>query len=153
MGSLRVPCQKEATMTTATAATHLTDQDLAQLRALTEDWVQLSLAKDWGGVVALLTDDVVFLPPDHPIVEGKSAALAYLEAYPPIIAFTASVRYAEGHGDLAWGHGDFNMTVEPAPNQTMTATGKWSAVYRKRADGAWLVASDTWNLDAPGTMT
>jgi ketosteroid isomerase-like protein len=136
-------------MATAVAVARLADEDLAQLRGLTEEWVQLSLRADWDALVALLTEDAVFLPPDQPIVEGKPAVREWFEAYPPINAFTSSLVAAEGKPDLAWGRGRFAMTVEPAPGQAVAMQGKWAATYRKRGDGGWLCASLTWNLDAP----
>jgi uncharacterized protein (TIGR02246 family) len=129
----------------------MADEDVAQIRALTEEWVRASLAGDWSGVAALLTDDAVLLPPDHPIVEGRAAATAYLEAFPTIRSFTSDVVAADGRGDFAWARGTFVLGVEPEPGQTQTLRGKWSATYRKGADGRWLGTSDTWNLDAPAS--
>ena len=45
--------------------------------------------------------------------------------------------------------GTFAITVEPTAGRRIAAIGKWAGTYRKRADGRWLCASDTWNLDAP----
>ena len=68
-------------MATAVAQLTLSAEDLAQIRGLTDEWVRVSLARDWDGLLALLTDDFVFLPPDVPIVAGKEAMRAYLEAF------------------------------------------------------------------------
>ena len=130
----------------------LTADDVAQIRGLTDEWVRVSLVRDWEGLTALLTDDVVFLPPDAPVVVGKPAVRAFLEAFPAITAFTATVIAAEGQPELAWARGSFAMTIEPAHGQQVSMVGKWGATYRRRADGTWRCASDTWNLDAPLTL-
>lgn len=135
----------------ATAATQiaLSTEDVAQIRGLTAEWVRASLARDWDALTALLTDDVAFLPPDGAVVAGKPAVRQFLEAFPVITAFTANVIAAEGQPELAWARGSFTMTIEPAPGQRVSGVGKWAATYRKRADGSWRCASDTWNFDAP----
>jgi ketosteroid isomerase-like protein len=127
----------------------LSAEDVAQIRGITDEWVRVSLVRDWEGLTALLTDDVVFLPPDAPVVVGKPAVRDFLEAFPAITSFTATVIAAEGQPELAWARGSFTMTIEPTPGQGVPMVGKWGATYRKRADGTWHCASDTWNLDAP----
>jgi ketosteroid isomerase-like protein len=127
----------------------LSAEDVAQIRGISDEWVRTSLVRDWDGLAALLTDDVVLLPPDAPVVVGKDAARGFLEAFPAIAAFTATVIAAEGQPELAWARGSFAMTIEPAPGQRVSMTGKWSATYRRGANGSWRCASDTWNLDAP----
>ena len=136
-------------MTAMTPMAALTTADVTQIRALTEEWVRASLARDWDGLTALLTDDVVLLPPDAPVVAGKPAARAFFEAFPAIRTFTAIPIAAEGQPELAWARGSFTMTIEPAPGQRVSMVGKWAATYRKQADGTWRCASDTWNFDAP----
>ena len=130
----------------------LSAEDVAQIRGITEEWVRVSLVRDWDGLTSLFTDDVVFLPPDAPVVVGKPAVRAFLEAFPVITAFTATMVTAEGQPELAWARGSFTMTIEPAPGQRVPMVGKWGATYRKRADGTWRCASDTCNLDAPRSL-
>lgn len=138
-------------MATAAAQITLAAEDLAQVRALTDEWVRTSLARDWDGLLALLTDDFVFLPPDVPIVIGKEAVRAYLDAFPRMTKFAATVVAAEGQPELAWARGTFSITAETAPGTTTSMVGKFGATYRKQSDGKWLCASDTWNLDAPAS--
>ena len=136
-------------MATAVVPLQLSPEDVAHLRGLTAEWVRLSLGGDWDALCGLLTDDVTFLPPDQPLVVGKTAVRTWFDAFPPIRAFTATLVAAEGRPDLAWARGSFTMTVEPEPQQTVSIVGKWAATYRKRGDGGWLCASDTWNVDSP----
>jgi ketosteroid isomerase-like protein len=136
-------------MIAVSATPKIDTDDLTALHDLKEEWVKCCLNADWQGLGALLTDHVVFLPPDQPMVEGKEAVLAWLRAFPPMTGFSTIVEEADGRADFAWARGAFTMTVEPVPGQRVTMKGKWSATYLKQDDGRWLCASDTWNVDGP----
>ena len=96
-----------------------------------------------------VTDDVIFLPPDHPIVEGKEAAKAWFEEFPPLKAFKSSIVDVEGSDDFACVRSVMAMTMESESGAPVTAVGKWIATFRKQSDGRWLCVWDIWNLDAP----
>ena len=136
-------------MSITTTIGQLGDQDIAALRTLLDELVKTSLNRDWDGFVSLLTEDAVWLPPDQPIVAGRAAIREWLDSFPAIKAFQATLESAEGRGDFAWSRGIFDMTVEPQPGQRIAMKGKWSTTSRKRSDGSWLFASDTWNTDHP----
>ena len=64
----------------------LSPEDRDALQALTDKLVSLSLDRGWDALLELLTDDVVFLPPDEPAVVGKAEVADFLNAYPsPLI--------------------------------------------------------------------
>ncbi len=130
-----------------TEADRLSEQDIAALNQLKQDWARHCLNGDWDALVALLADDVVLLPPAQSVVEGKAAARRWLEEFPVIVAFALHVDDTDGRGDFAWARGRFEMTVEHPPAQRVPVAGKWSATYRKSPDGIWLCTSDTWNLN------
>lgn len=133
-----------------TMLTPLVAEDILAIRRVCEDeWTRVIRKADWDGMASLLTDDVVFLPPDQPIVLGKKAVRVWLESFPPIKTFTDKEEHTEGRGDFAWSRGTFEMTVEPNPGNRVAMKGKWTATFRKQSDGRWLVASDTWNTDHP----
>jgi ketosteroid isomerase-like protein len=139
--------EREVRMATAVAPVALPHHDVAQLRGITDEWVRAALARDFEALAALWTDDVVLLPPDAPMVLGKQASRAWFEAFPVLTGFIARVEHAEGRSELAWARGTFDFETQDMPG--MRFVGKWSATYRRRGDGRWLVSSDTWNLDAP----
>ena len=50
----------------------LTDADRDRLREICEvDWVSATLARDWDANLALVSEDLVYMPPDHPVLRGK----------------------------------------------------------------------------------
>ena len=129
---------------------NITEQDIAALKALVEKWVRMMSTGDWDRLAETTTDDVIFFPPDHPIVEGKDASKAWFEEFPPLTAFTSSIVDVEGRDDFACVRATMVMTMESesgAPG--VTAKGKWIATFRKQPDGRWLCVWDIWNLDAP----
>ena len=125
----------------------LSSEDRDALQALTDRLVSLSLDRDWDAFLELLTDDVVFLPPDELAVIGKAAVADFLEAYPIMTQFNTSIGSADGRADHAAALGPFDITVETEEGETRMV-GKWLATYRKEW-GRWRMATDCWNLDAP----
>jgi ketosteroid isomerase-like protein len=131
----------------------LSDQDVAAIRVWLDKYVDLCLKADWDKVLDMLTDDVVHLPPNEPLIEGKKAAGRWLNEFPPIKTFETQLAQADGRDDFAWARGVYNMGVEPEPGNSLSMIGKWSLTFRKQPDGSWLMASDTWNHDEPPTAS
>lgn len=109
-------------------------------------------SNDLESLMAMFTDDIVFLSPNEPSVAGKPAVRAWCAAY--LKAFKihwdktvsefivagdwAFERYAYKQSDRAVAHG--------AP---VTDTGKGLIIYHRDSDGRWRVARDAWNSDLP----
>lgn len=126
----------------------LTQADRDQIAENLDIWIQLCLDRDFERLVdELCTEDVTLLPPDHPACSGRAEALAYLNEYPHMEAFTLSLASLHGRGDTAVGQGTFDITAT-IDGQSTNAVGKWLAAYRKTTDG-WKVTQDAWNNDAP----
>ena len=125
----------------------LSPEDRDALEAYTEEWISQCLDRDWDALVERLTDDVVFLPPDEPAVIGKAAVADFLNAYPIITAFSATIESADGSADRAAIRSSFDLTVETEDGETRMV-GKGLLTHRK-GGGRWRVATQCWNLDAP----
>ncbi len=125
----------------------LSPEDRDALQEHADVWVSLSLDRDWDTFLKLLTDDVVFMPPDEPAVIGKAEVADFLNAYPIMTSFSVTIESADGRADLAVIRGSFDMTVETEDGETQMV-GKVLSAYRKEG-GHWRVATNCWNLDAP----
>jgi ketosteroid isomerase-like protein len=136
-------------MTMTSVNGQLSALDREALDRIVDAWLGAGLSADWGKFVSFLTEDAVFLPPDQPVVVGKTAIKVWMEAFPPIKEFTSKLVQADGRGDFAWARGVFEMTVEPTPGQRLRMIGKWTSTFRRQPSGTWLCASDIWNLDSP----
>ena len=55
-------------MSQKTSEQALSDTDVAAIRATIEPWTKACLERDWDTVLAMCTDDIVFLPPNEPII-------------------------------------------------------------------------------------
>ena len=94
----------------------------------------------------LFTDDGCRMPPNQPIVEGRTMLLAQLEAatqMTPELRVTPTA--SEVFGTTAVGRGIFERLN--ADGSTLE-TGKWMNTH-KLVDGVWKMHCDIWNSDLP----
>jgi ketosteroid isomerase-like protein len=102
--------------------------------------------------VAQMTGDAKLLPPDAPISEGKDAirdVVNMLEALPGFSVTWGPVAAEVGSGgDLGYTRGTYVITMD-GPDGPITINGKYITVWKKQADGTWLVTADMFNQDAP----
>jgi ketosteroid isomerase-like protein len=131
----------------APPAPTFTQADEAAVRKNLDDYVPLTMAKDWDGIVALYTDDAVRFAPNEPAVQ-HAAMKSWLEKYPPITAFEAPTDHIDGSGNLAVATGHYALTAT-VPGQTtpMSDKGKWFVILKKQGDGSWKRTVDGWNSD------
>ncbi len=117
-----------------------------------ESYVAAINSNNLDSLLAVLTDDVVYLSPHEPAVVGKAAVRAWLDAYLKayrihwdkttnefvIAGEWAIERYAYKESDMPAGGGP-----------KLEDTGKGLNVYHHDADGRWRVARDSWSSDLP----
>ena len=126
----------------------LTQEDRDRLRVMTEDeWVAAASASDWDTAVALLTEDVDYMPADSPWCRGRTEVKEFLNAFPELVAFSQHVVKMTGDAGLAVLHATFSgsFIVE---GQELTGAGKVLATATKQ-DGTWFFSSVCFNWDAP----
>lgn len=128
----------------------LTQADVAAIRESTNTFAKAALAKDYATVASLYTEDAVVNPPMEPAVKGRTAIRAWLEKFPPLTEFKASIAKVEGRGDLAYVLGNMTMTmVPPGAPAPVKDSGKYVEIRRRQVDGKWLIAVDIFNSDLP----
>ena len=126
----------------------LTDGDRAELREMCEEkWVACGLAQDWGAAMALCTDDLVYMPQDHPALMGREAAQGYLEGFPEMTAFTQQLIELFGDTELAVMRATFGGSFM-VDGQRVTGVGKALATATKRS-GSWRFSRVCFNWDEP----
>ena len=125
--------------------------DETQIRELTKQWHAATQAGDTAAVLALMTDDVVFLTPGNaPMDKAAFAAASTPPAGAPRPQFTIEqqIREVQVSGDLAFMWSALDVTVTPpGATQPMERSGHTLTVFR-RVNGRWLLARDA-NLLAP----
>ena len=134
----------------ALAVSALNQQDVAANEQLGIQFTRLILAKDWNGLAALYTDDAVLMPPNQPLVRGRSNIRSWFPAFPPIAEFALVVDEVDGRADLAFTRGSYTMAfTPPGASAPVRDSGKFLEIRRKRADGTWQIAIDTFNSNQP----
>lgn len=143
LGSALVACQQPA-------PEGISDADIAKIRALTAEFARAAVARSDSATAAQYTEDAVFMPPNQPAVEGRTAIQAWMKAFPPMSGFRLTVLEVDGYGDVAYERGRYALTFAAAGRTPAVSDhGKFLAIRRRQADGRWLMVADIFNSDVP----
>ena len=102
---------------------------------------------DIAAVQAMYAEDGVILPPNHARVQGREGIGAYMKGMTDAglsLKLTPMDSWMEG--GLAVRSGSYIVLDK---EQKEIDHGKWMEVWRKGADGKWLMVRDMWNSDDP----
>jgi len=129
----------------------LSEKDVEAIKSLGPSMDQTALACDWDALLALMTDDVLWIGPNIPEIQGQASCKSWLES----VGMTITEHKVEfldidGCGDLAYARGPFteSVTVEGVEGPIEDA-GNVLAIVRKQSDGSWLIAIWMWNSKLP----
>ena len=127
----------------------LTPGDREAIRSLAEDrWTAALIARDLDGMVAMCTDDLVYMPADHAALRGRGEFRDWLTNFPRIVRMTQPVEAIEGAGDVAMVRASFTATFDVG-GQQIDHSGKALSCVRRDGAGNWLVKSVCFNFDQP----
>ena len=130
------------------AAPDTSAADMAAIRANAEQYVAAWNAGDGATMGPLLAEDVVLMQPDGPPTVGREAILqGFAGAYDPanmVQTFTTDEVIVAG--DYGYAIGTWNLDPKPGAEDA-SRRGKWSALYRRGAAGAWQVYRWMYNDD------
>ena len=117
-----------------------------------EAYVTAINSNNLDSLLGMLTDDVVFLSANEPVMVGKAAVKPWLEGYlkafktrwdKPVQEFVVS-------GDWAFERYSYKSTDTPlAGGAVVEGTGWGLVIYHHDTDGKWRVARDAWGPDHP----
>jgi ketosteroid isomerase-like protein len=138
-------CQSQ---TNAGTATGLSEADRTAIQAMFDSTAAQIRAHNWDAWASTLTDDALFMPPNHPVVHGRAAARAWVDSFPPITEFNFTNATIDGAGNLAWGTTGIPMTISVG-GQAVKDVSKQLVVFKKQADGKWKVAAVAFSSDMP----
>ncbi len=120
------------------------ETDEQRIRSLMDEWRRRTLEGDIEGVLALMTDDAVFLTPGNPpMTKSDFAAASRGFAGKFQVESTQAVQDFHASGDLAyaWSHIRVVMTSAETGARTERA-GHVLTVFRKSSSGEWRLARD-----------
>ena len=127
----------------------LPETDVAALQLATERYRDAEAANDWEAVTMLYSEDAIRMLPRGPTIQGREAILQEFESRQSYVRdYDQHMEEAVGSGDFAFVRGVFSYEVDVA-GDVLTGTGKYIAIYRRQADGTWLIDRDIFNFDTP----
>ena len=118
---------------------------------LNAEWGRMIDARDVEGIVNLYRPDGAFLVPGQPAFEGHDAIRAawqFLFGLPDFeLRLSVSSVDVSGDASFAMNRGAYSLSYG-GPEKPVVEVGKYLIVWRAE-DGAWKVAADIFNSDAP----
>jgi ketosteroid isomerase-like protein len=128
----------------------LAETDKVAMRAVTDSFTTLVVARRDSAAAAFYDEHARLLPPHSGIVEGRAAIRAFIVGVPPLSAFSATSIEIDGRGDLAYLRGTYQMTFAAAAGRPAVEDhGKFVEIRRRQPDGRWLITVDIFNSDVP----
>ena len=118
----------------------------AAIRTLDEEFTRNANAGDAERLAeAFYSDDAYLLPPNHPIVSGRSQIRDFFQGMIEAGVGELAIESLkiDVSGDLAYNVGKYSLG-KPAPD-----TGKFVEVHRRQPDGSWRCVADIFNSDQP----
>jgi ketosteroid isomerase-like protein len=122
------------------------------LREVDAQWSKTAGAKDLDATVAFYGDDAVVMPGDAPVANTRQAIR---DLWAPMLAPDASVSWEANQvevarsGDLGYARGVYQLIMKEAAGKATTERGKFLEIWKKRTDGKWKCAVDSFSADTP----
>lgn len=101
--------------------------------------------KDIEAMIVNYAPDAVVLPQNSPMVEGRDAIKEFFRGMSALMGdMTFSTVRFDASGDIAYEFGTYEGSFGGVPDK-----GKYVAVWKKQADGNWMIVADIFNTDLP----
>ncbi len=119
--------------------------DEQAIRDLVAEWHRATAVGDVSSLLNLMADDVVFLTPGQPPMRGRDAfGLAFEAAVKSMrIESTGEIQEVVVAGDCAYCWTQLSVAIIPrSSGVAMARSGPALTIFRKMANGAWVLARD-----------
>ena len=119
--------------------------DEQAIRDLVAKWQDATAAGDLDQILGLMAEDVVFLQPGQPPMRGKDAFAAGFRMAVQKFRIESSAEIQEVQIVANWAYCWTHLSVTMTPLQAGSPThrsGYTLTIFRKQADGAWVLARD-----------
>ena len=124
-----------------------------ELMQLSRDWSAMVGAGDLEASIDLWADDAFMLPPDLPVLTGKSEIREYVMGAASIPGFKISWEPESAHvsesGDMAYLIERNVIEVDGEDGEKIVTHGKVVTVWRRDSLGQWKNVVDMWNAAPP----
>lgn len=131
----------------------LTDADRAAIDSLHGAFAAAAMAADFAKVATFYAEDASVMAPNAPVATGRMAIQQTLGAFPPLGDMKLLTSEVHGGGDLAAVRGTYVLLMAPPGSPAIADTGSYVELWRKQADGQWLIVWDIFNSHKPAPTT
>ena len=142
-------CQQAAS---PAAPAGLTDADRAAIDSLQTESSAAGVAGDFAKLASLFAEDGSMMAPNAPVATGRMAIQQALSAFPPFGELKLIVHDLYGSSEIAALRGTYTSLVAPPGSPAIADTGSYTELWRKQADGKWLMAWMIWNSHKPAPI-
>jgi uncharacterized protein (TIGR02246 family) len=115
---------------------------------LVQTWQEATRAGDSARVLSLMSDDVVFMVAGKPPFGKAEFAANSQQLSNARIDSKSEIVELEVSGNFAWARTRLDVTITPAQGSPSHRSGYTLTIFRKQANGSWLLARDA-NLLGP----
>jgi|SRR3954471_14634791 uncharacterized protein (TIGR02246 family) len=119
----------------------MTDDERA-IRDVVETWMAASKSGDIAAVLALMTEDVVFMVPGQEPFGKEAFAAASNGLGETRLEGTSEILELQVLGDWAFTRNHIEVTITPAGADPILRSGYTLTLFRKEPDGHWRLARD-----------
>ncbi len=120
--------------------------DKQMIRDLIDEWARASGgAGDLEKILSLMDEDAVFLVAGRPPMRGREAFAAQFQKAIEQVRIEASskVQEVDVSGGMAYCWNELSVTMTPLKDSTPARhSGPVLTIFRKKADGSWVLSRD-----------
>ncbi len=110
-------------------------------------------SKDIAAMTANYAPDAVIMPQNGPAVSGKeNLEASFKEMSNTMSDLKWSITKFDASGDIAYEVGTYTANIQMPGMPAMTDKGKFVTVWKRQADGKWLIVVDIFNTDLAPPM-
>jgi len=125
--------------------------DERAIRDVVATWLSASAAGDTAKLLSLMAEDVVFLVAGRPPFGKREFEASQGSLTTHRIEATSEISEVEVDGDLAYARAHLRVAMTPiAGGPTVRRSGPVLSIFRRLADGRWVLARDANLLTVDG---
>lgn len=118
------------------------NDDERNIRDMVEQWMAASMAGDVSAVLALMTDDVIFMTPGAAPF-GKQAFAAAAQGMKDVrMTGRCEIQEIEVFGERSYIRNHVQISLTKADGPPVRMSGNTLGILRKGADGRWRLSRD-----------
>lgn len=137
-----VQCKQEPPQDTSAA-------DIEAIRKADLAWAEQSVNLD--SHISYFMEDAMVLAPNEPMITGKANIRKTLEEMYQMPGFSIKWQPVDvevsSSGDMGCTIGTYEMTMNDSTGMQMKDKGKYMTIWKKQADGKWMVSADMFNTN------